>query len=103
MAFQIIRNDITKVKADAIVNTANPKPKYVSGVDYAIYTAAGAEKLLAERQKIGDIIPGQAAATPAFALPAKHIITLGGRYYFALRSPVRDHRIIYSGSVVLLR
>ena len=49
MAFQIIRNDITKVSADAIVNTANPKPKYVSGTDYAIYTAAGADELLKER------------------------------------------------------
>lgn len=44
MAFQIIRNDITKVSADAVVNTANPKPKYVSGTDYAIYMAAGADE-----------------------------------------------------------
>ncbi len=74
MAFQIIRNDITKVSADAIVNTANPKPKYVSGTDYAIYMAAGPEELLKERQKIGNIETGQAAATPAFALSAKYII-----------------------------
>ena len=74
MAFQIIRNDITKVSADAIVNTANPKPKYVSGTDYAIYTAAGADELLKERQKIGNIETGQAAATPAFALSARYII-----------------------------
>ncbi|MCR5485937.1 MAG: macro domain-containing protein [Lachnospiraceae bacterium] len=74
MAFQIIRNDITKVSADAIVNTANPKPQYVSGTDYAIYMAAGADKLLKERQKIGNIEEGQAAVTPAFALSAKYII-----------------------------
>jgi len=74
MAFQIIRNDITKVSADAIVNTANPKPKYVSGTDYAIYMAAGADELLKERQKIGNIETGQAAVTPAFALNAKYII-----------------------------
>lgn len=49
MAFQIIRNDITKVSADAIVNTANPKPKYVSGTDYAIYIAAGPDELLKQR------------------------------------------------------
>ncbi len=53
MPFQIIRNDITKVKADAIVNTANPKPIYGSGTDSAIYKAAGEEQLLTERKKIG--------------------------------------------------
>ena len=74
MPFQIIRNDITKVRADAIVNTANPRPVVGSGTDNAIYTAAGEKALLAERKKIGDIAPGQAAATPAFGLQAKHII-----------------------------
>lgn len=74
MPFQIIRNDITKVKADAIVNTANPKPCYGSGVDSAIYKAAGEKKLLAERKKIGDIAPGTVAVTPAFKLDAKYII-----------------------------
>lgn len=74
MPFQMIRNDITKVKADVIVNTANPKPVIGGGTDSAIYSAAGEAELLAERKKIGDIAPGQAAATPAFALPAKHII-----------------------------
>ena len=38
---KIIRNDITKVSADAIVNIANPKPIYASGTDMAIYEAAG--------------------------------------------------------------
>ena len=49
MAFKIVRNDITKVEADIIVNTANPKPKCVSGTDLATYEAAGKEALLAER------------------------------------------------------
>ena len=74
MPFQIIRNDITKVKADAIVNTANPKPQIGRGTDSAIYAAAGAEKLLAARAAIGAIEPGQAFATDAFSLSAKHII-----------------------------
>lgn len=74
MPFRMIRNDITKVKADVIVNTANPKPVIGGGTDSAIYSAAGEKELLAERRKIGNIAPGQAAATPAFALPAKHII-----------------------------
>ena len=74
MPFQIIRNDITKVKADAIVNTANPCPVYASGTDAAIYEAAGADRLLVERKKIGDIRPGDAAVTPAFDLDAQYII-----------------------------
>lgn len=74
MPFQIIRNDITKVTADAIVNTANPRPVIGAGTDSAIYQAAGADLLLADRQKIGDITPGDAAVTPAFGLNAKYII-----------------------------
>ena len=74
MSFKIIRNDITKVKADVIVNTANPKPVIGSGTDNAIYTAAGEKELLTERQKIGDIAPGRTAVTPAFGLSAKYII-----------------------------
>lgn len=74
MPFQIIRNDITKVKADAIVNTANPEPTYGAGTDAAIYEAAGAEDLLKERRKIGNIKRGDIAVTPAFNFEAKYII-----------------------------
>ena len=74
MPFRIIRNDITKVRADAIVNTANPKPRIGGGTDRTVYTAAGEERLLAAREKIGDIAPGQAVSTDAFALDAKYII-----------------------------
>ena len=82
MPFQIIRNDITRVKADAIVNTANPKLCIGSGTDSAIYAAAGRKQLLAERKEIGDIAPGQAVSTDAFDLPAKYIIhTVGPAWY----------------------
>lgn len=74
MPLKIIRNDITKVSADAIVNTANPKPIYASGTDKAIYEAAGAKELLKERQRIGEIARGDVAVTPAFSLSAKYII-----------------------------
>lgn len=82
MPLTIIRNDITKVKSDAIVNSANPYPVYDSGTDRAIYLAAGAEELLEERKKIGMIEPGQAAATPAFRLPANYIIHTVGPIWF---------------------
>ena len=81
MPFQIIRNDITKVKADAIVNTANPKVTVGSGVDTAIYNAAGWDKLFAEREKIGPIERGDVAITPAFDLDAKYIIHAVGCWW----------------------
>lgn len=78
MAFQIIRNDITKVAADAIVNTANPQVYVGAGVDYAIYEAAGREQLLRARAEIGELAIGEVAITPAFALPARYIIHESG-------------------------
>lgn len=90
MPFQIIRNDITKVKADAIVNTANPKPVVGRGTDSAIYSAAGEKKLLAARKKIGDIAPGDAAYTDAFHLNAKYIIHTVGPAWFGGNKNERD-------------
>ena len=81
MPFKIVRNDITKIKADAVVNTANPKPVIGGGTDTAIYNAAGADKLLAERKKTGNIAVGDAAATPAFGLDAKYVIHTVGPYW----------------------
>ena len=74
MPFQIVRNDITRVAADAIVNSANPMPVVGGGTDAAVYAAAGADRLLELRRKIGEIAPGSAAVTPALRLPARHII-----------------------------
>ncbi len=74
MALQIIRNNIINVEADAIVNTANPAVAVGPGVDCAIYTAAGWDKLLKARAQIGRMNPGEAAWTPAFDLNAKYII-----------------------------
>lgn len=74
MPFQIVRADITKFKADVIVNSANPQPVIGSGVDSAIYQAAGAEKMIKARQKIGPIATGEVAVTKGFSLPAKYVI-----------------------------
>ena len=73
MPFQIIRNDITKVEVDAIVNTANPEAAIGGGTDWAIHNAAGPE-LLEARKIIGEIHTGQSVATPAFQLPAKYVL-----------------------------
>ncbi|MBQ2689253.1 MAG: macro domain-containing protein [Solobacterium sp.] len=81
MPFQVVRNDIVRVKADAIVNTANPQVRVGPGVDSAIYEAAGRERLLAEREKIGVLQPGEAAVTPAFDLDAEYIIHVSGPHW----------------------
>lgn len=74
MPFKIVRNDITRMQVDAIVNTANKQPVYSCGTDTAVYLAAGAEELLAERRKIGVLEEGEVAVTPGFGLPAGYII-----------------------------
>ena len=73
MPFEIIRDDITHVRADAIVNTANPRPVVGAGTDSAIHGAAGPE-LLSARERIGEIPVGSAVKTPAFDLPARYVL-----------------------------
>ena len=73
MPFQIIRDDIARVSADAIVNTANPMPGIGGGTDFAIHQAAG-PALLEARKKIGVLQPGQSAATAAYGLSAKYVL-----------------------------
>lgn len=73
MPFEIVRNDITNMLVDAIVNTANPRPVIGSGTDSMIHEKAGPGLLMA-RQKIGSIDMGCAAITPAFNLHAQYVI-----------------------------
>lgn len=102
MPFRIIRNDITKVKADAIVNTANPEARFAGGTDAAVYAAAGAQALLAERKKIGRIAPGQAAVTSALRLPAKYIIhTVGPAWIDGMHGEYDILRSCYRKSLFL--
>ncbi len=73
MPFEIVRNDITNMRVDAIVNTANPRPVIGLGVDSTIHEKAGPQ-LLTARQEISSIAMGCAAITPAFQLHAKYVI-----------------------------
>ncbi|MBQ7902445.1 MAG: macro domain-containing protein [Oscillospiraceae bacterium] len=73
MPFTIVRNDITAMQVDAIVNTANPRPAIGGGTDSAVHKKAG-PRLLEARKRIGHISPGQAAITPAFGLDAEYVI-----------------------------
>jgi len=81
MPFTIIRNDITKLAVDAIVNAANTDLAQGGGVCGAIFKAAGAFELQSCCDKIAPIHTGEAVITPGFALPAKYIIHTAGPVY----------------------
>ena len=103
MPFQIVRNDITAMKADAIVNSANPRPVVGLGTDSAIHEQAGPE-LLEARKKIGSIAVGQAAITPAFRLPAKYVIhTVGPVWRGGFLGEAGKLRQCYESALALAR
>ena len=72
MPFEIVRNDITNMEVDMIVNAANPKPIIGYGVDSGVHKKAG-NQLLDARKKIGNIAFGDVAVTPAYNLNAKYV------------------------------
>ena len=82
MPLRIVRNDITKMNTEAIVNTANESPVVGPGCDTAIYVAAGYEELLKYRQdKIGTVKEGDAFITPGYNLKAKYVIHTVSPHY----------------------
>ncbi|NLI55116.1 MAG: macro domain-containing protein [Clostridiales bacterium] len=74
MPLEIVRNDITNMHVDAIVNAANPRLLEGGGVCGAIFAAAGADRLRAACERFGGCAVGDAVMTDGFRLPAKHII-----------------------------
>ena len=101
MPFEIVRNDITTMQVDAIVNTANPNPIVGTGTDTMVHAKAG-PKLLAARKKIGAIPRGGAAITPAFDLQARYVIhTVGPVWQDGNRGEADILRSCYERSLAL--
>lgn len=81
MPFTIVRQDITNMKVDAIVNAANTDLQMGGGVCGAIFKAAGAAQLQAACDKLAPIKTGEAVITSGFGLPAKYVIHAVGPVY----------------------
>ncbi len=102
MPFNIIRQDITKMKVDAVVNAANTRLKMGGGVCGAIFRAAGAEALQAACDKLAPIETGKAVITPGFDLPARFIIHTAGPIY-NMQTAKESERLLRSSYMESLR
>lgn len=73
MPLEIVRNDITKMRVDVIVNPTNSRMFGTAGVDGAIHKIAGV-KIQEETKKLGELRAGQVKITESYNMPSKYII-----------------------------
>ncbi|MBT1179201.1 macro domain-containing protein [Bifidobacterium vespertilionis] len=78
MPLQLVREDITRMRVDAIVNAANTRLLMGGGVCGAIFRAAGARRMREACDRLSPIQTGEAVATPGFDLPARYVIHTAG-------------------------
>ena len=103
MPLTIVRQDITKMHVDAIVNAANTRLEKGGGVCGSIFRAAGEDKLTASCKELSPIHTGEAVITPGFNLPAKFIIHAAGPVYSQLQAEKCEEQLksAYMRSLIL--
>ncbi len=95
MPFTIVRQDITRMEVDAIVNAANTDLAAGGGVCGAIFGAAGRSDMQEACDRLAPIRTGEAVLTPGFALPARYVIHTAGPVYHRWK-PGLSRRYLYA-------